>query len=47
MFPAGIFPPCVEKEILHIAGKKVSATAYMSGNQFVVCKGSEFSITEM
>ena len=47
MFPAGIFPPLPEsEEILHISGKKVEATAYISGNQFVVCKGSEFSITE-
>ncbi|SDA58342.1 protein of unknown function [Dialister histaminiformans] len=48
MFPAGIFPSLPElEEILHISGKKVEATAYISGNQFVVCKGSEFSITEM
>ena len=47
MFPAGIFPSLPElEEILHISGKKVEATAYISGNQFVVCKGSEFSITE-
>ena len=47
MFPAGIFPSLPElEEILHISGKKVEATAYISGSQFVVCKGSEFSITE-
>ena len=47
MFPAGIFPSLPEQEeVLHISGKKVEATAYISGNQFVVCKGSEFSITE-
>lgn len=50
MFPAGIFPPSpepkVKKEALHISGKKAAATAYISGNQFVVCKGSEFSVAE-
>ena len=50
MFPAGIFPPSpepkVKKEVLHISGKKAVATAYISGNQFVVCKGSEFSVAE-
>lgn len=33
-------------ELLHLAGKKVSANAYFKGNQFYVCKGSEFSPTE-
>ena len=47
MFPAGIFPSLPEQEeVLHISGKKAEATAYISGNQIVVCKGSEFSITE-
>lgn len=54
MFSAGIFPSLpkrkestgVKKEVLQISGKKVKATAYILGNQFVVCKGSEFSITK-
>lgn len=32
--------------MLHLAGRKVKATAYISDNQFIVCKNSEFSTTE-
>ena len=34
------------KNMLHLAGRKVKATAYISDNQFIVCKNSEFSTTE-
>jgi len=34
------------KNMLHLAGKKAKATAYISDSQFIVCKNSEFSATE-
>lgn len=50
IFPDGIFNSAhdenPDREILHLYGKKVQATAYRDGNHFVVCKGSEFSATE-
>ncbi len=48
-FPEGIFAFKQEKrqrEILHMAGKKVSANAYIEGDKFIVCQGSEFSMME-
>lgn len=50
VFPEGIFASAADKEldreILHLSGKKVQATAYRDGDKFVVCKGSGFSETE-
>lgn len=49
IFPNGIFGYTHRKadiEILHLAGRQVAATAYITGNHFVVCKGSGFSAVE-
>lgn len=50
VFPDGIFTSAhneeKDKKMLHLAGRKVKATAYVSDNQFIVCKNSEFSATE-
>lgn len=39
-------PDLEGKELLHLAGKKAQANGYISGDGFVVCKGSDFCITE-
>lgn len=49
IFPSGIFVAAhhdQEREILHLSGNKVAATAYIVDNQTIVCKGSEFCATE-
>ena len=50
IFPDGIFTFVhneeADREILHLSGKKVQATAYRAGEKFIVRKGSKFSQTE-